>query len=507
MVLLFSVLLLSALAGVQFVGKVSAAGTDDWPMFRHDLQHSGYSTSTAPNTNQILWSYTIDSVVSSCPAVVDGKVYVGFWNAQMRCLSAETGALIWNYTTGASVISSPAVAGGKVYVGTYDKNLYCLNAETGALIWNYTAGNVVNSSPAVTDGKVYIGSDDKKVYCLNAATGAFIWNYTTGNTVRSSPAVANGKVYVGSWDNNVYCLNAETGALIWNYTTGNIVNSSPAVADGKVYVGSDDNQTYCLSATTGALIWNYTTGNDVESSPAVANGVVYVGSNDKKVYAFGAGPPIARALTLTPPAQAPGASVAVDGAGFGATNAVGIGFGAEVNVINEIMNTTGPYGIGTGPYTGNTAYLPIKPGTFRMSINISSTAWAEMVHDVAGNGTLDAIPLFVNATIDYVTGQYTCFTTGPAAPNYLHLVNYTRYEYNVTPAAGATTNSSGAFSASITVPSVANGNYVVTAIDTQGNMATATLNTVPEGLTLGVMLTLSTIAMIASKRYFRKRPK
>jgi hypothetical protein len=171
------------------------------------------------------------------------------------------------------------------------------------------------------------------------------------------------------------------------------------------------------------------------------------------------------------------------------------------------MNTTGPYDVGTGPYHGSTAYRPVKPGTFRMLINISSTAWFETMHDVAGNGTLKTD--FVNATMDYVIGQFTAFTSGPvpSSPAYVHLVNYTRYEYNVTPAAGVLTGGSGTFSASITVPNVANGNYVVTTIDTQGNVATATLNTVPEGLTLGVMLTLSTIAMIASKRYFRKRPK
>ena len=56
---------------------VSAAGAYDWPMFRHDLQHTGYSTSPAPNTNQTLWNYTTGNFVASSPAVADGKVYVG----------------------------------------------------------------------------------------------------------------------------------------------------------------------------------------------------------------------------------------------------------------------------------------------------------------------------------------------------------------------------------------------------------------------------------------------
>jgi hypothetical protein len=191
---------------VQCNGSAGAAGTDDWSMFRHDAQHSGYSTSTAPSTNNTLW----------------------------------------NYTTGWWVVSSPAVSDGKVYVGSVDGNVYCLNATTGAFMWSYTTGNMVNSSPAVSDGKVYVGSVDGKVYCLNATTGAYLWSYTTGSWVYSSPAVSDGKVYVGSCDHKVYCLNATTGAFMWSYTTGNWVRSSPAVSDGRVYVGSWDCKLYAF---------------------------------------------------------------------------------------------------------------------------------------------------------------------------------------------------------------------------------------------------------------------
>ena len=48
---------------------------DWWPMFRHDPNHTGYSTSTAPNTNNTIWIYTTGGPVYSSPAVVDGKVY------------------------------------------------------------------------------------------------------------------------------------------------------------------------------------------------------------------------------------------------------------------------------------------------------------------------------------------------------------------------------------------------------------------------------------------------
>jgi len=169
-----TLLLIAALTSAFIVRQVKAV--DWWPMFRHDQTHTGYSTSTAPNTNHT----------------------------------------IWNFTAGGWVRSSPAVIDDKVYVGSHDTNVYCLNAKTGTEIWNYSTANTVESSPAVADDKVYVGSNDDRFYCLNASNGAKIWSYTTGGDVYSSPAVANGIVYVGSMDGNIYAFGPPTvgGVLI-----------------------------------------------------------------------------------------------------------------------------------------------------------------------------------------------------------------------------------------------------------------------------------------------------
>jgi hypothetical protein len=220
----------------------------------------------------------------------------------------------------------------------------------------------------------------------------------------------------------------------------------------------------------------------------------------------------AGAITLTPTTQVPGASVTVEGTGFGATKAVGIGFGAELNVTGEEVNVTGPYDVDVGPYVENLSCWPVKPSSFQREsgIMIGDLYIPSFLYWDDGQGTiLTDNPEVASATIDYATGKVSFTFSSPLSSSYdyVRIVNYTHYEYNVTPAAGVTTLASGTFTASITVPSVVNGNYVVTAIDTQGNLATATLNTIPEGLTLGVMLLLSTVAVIVSMRYFRKRPK
>jgi outer membrane protein assembly factor BamB len=302
----------------------SSVSSDDWPMFHHDLGHSGYSTSTGPETNNIRWSYKTNTAWSNpsidngkiyidggykmycldantgskiwqypinsnlaTNTVANGKVYIGH-SAYMYCLNADTGAKIWEYTTGFMVESSPAVANGKVYFSSCEDNengkVLCLNADTGAKIWEYLTDSYMFSSPAVANGKVYIGSAfENKFYCLNADTGVKIWESSIG-WLYSSAAVVNGKVYIGSDDGKVYCFNADTGEKIWDYSTGNSVQSSPAVTNNKVYVGSADGKVYCFNADTGEKIWDYTTGNSVHSSPAVADGKVYIGSNDYKVY-------------------------------------------------------------------------------------------------------------------------------------------------------------------------------------------------------------------------------
>ena len=63
--------------GINDGGTEETTGIDWWPMFHHDLNHTGYSTSTGPETNNVLWSYETGDSVSSSPAVVDGKVYLG----------------------------------------------------------------------------------------------------------------------------------------------------------------------------------------------------------------------------------------------------------------------------------------------------------------------------------------------------------------------------------------------------------------------------------------------
>ena len=295
---------------------------DWWSMFSHDAQHSGYSTSDAPNTSNVLWDFpTGDSVNWSSPAVTDGKVYIGSDDNNVYCLDAATGGKIWNRTM-FKPRGPVAVSDSRVYIGidVDDKDktekLFCLNASTGETIWSWDENNreEIIAAPTVVDGKVYVatsgysyGTPDEtvhvpgEVHCLDAENGDLLWESDIdGRFYWCSPAVAYGNVYVGSgYSQNIslfgsfYCLNATDGSLVWKRPRicdilflGGLLPGcySPAVADGKVYIGSTGRWTgnmHCLDAFSGKTIWTYrkfTLRSGSFFSPAIADGKVYAGS-------------------------------------------------------------------------------------------------------------------------------------------------------------------------------------------------------------------------------------
>jgi len=332
-------LALSFVFSGQFA-SYAASSVDDWPIFRHDASHTGFSSGTAPTSSVVqLWNYTIDdlgSTVFTPPVVANGLVYAGSADYNIYCFDGSTGTKVWSFATGGKTDSSPAVIDGRVYVGSGDGYVYCLDAAGGTQVWNHSVGVPVDSpvnfvddrvyvesqtgdvycldaasgqriwsfptganaydlSPAISDGNVFATNRNGDVFCLNAASGVRVWNFTVGNAV-GSPLAVNGFVYFGSRDGNAYCLNASSGAKIWNYTTwynnagpshgyhwGNSV-SSPAVAYGRVYVGSSDFDVFCLDLSTGGKIWNFSTGAEVYAPPTVAGGCVFAGSYDGNVY-------------------------------------------------------------------------------------------------------------------------------------------------------------------------------------------------------------------------------
>ena len=301
---------------------------DWWPMFQHDSQNTGYSTSKGPNTKNVLWSCITkgSGPILGSIAAFNGRIYVGGagprpeLQGKIYCIDAETGSLMWMrvYPDINVIFATPVVIEDRVYVCPGDPDfgvgsVCCLNASNGDVIWeNHSIGHV-EGGPVVVDGKIYLGAErkdkDGRVFCLDVETGEEIWSqYFSGDRPRAAPAVANGMVYVGltGLDANVMCcLDSETGEFVWNWTIDEGIEgviSSPTFVDNKVYFGTEGyfvttpdgteyipGHVYCLDALTGDPIWTSDVGDVFDwSSPAVAYGYVYIGSglwsDERKFY-------------------------------------------------------------------------------------------------------------------------------------------------------------------------------------------------------------------------------
>jgi len=256
-------------------GNIYAQLADSpWPMFRHDLKHTGRSSYTGSGKNYLQWVYPVGSSTSTPAIGTDSTIYVGSYDSNLYAINPD-GSLKWKYTTGDVIESSPAVGtDGVIYVGSNDNNVYAINPD-GTLKWSYTTNDNVASSPAVgTNSTVYVGSYDGNLYAINKdGTLKKDPPPSLGNQIYSSPAVGNNEtIYIGSRnDGYFYSLDSNLGTR-WRRHLLDLINSSPAIgSDGTVYVGADR-----LYAFTDANYWVYSTSNENEpsitSSPAISTG-------------------------------------------------------------------------------------------------------------------------------------------------------------------------------------------------------------------------------------------
>jgi outer membrane protein assembly factor BamB len=297
--------------------EIPRDGTPDWwPIYGHDIRHTGFSSSLAPETNTTLFSVQLisspsNTTVLSGPTVVNGKLYLsssGVLGSELMCADAFNGSLLWNVSLGNDVYFSPTISDGKAYqfsentTGNLSTFLSCYDAENGSSIWNFPLPNtdVILSPPVVSEGKLFFGTySEKKLYCLYSTNGTELWSVVTNHSfggIQASPAVADGKLYATATNSStgssyLYCYNTTDGSLIWTFSTTKGPGRAPTLMNNSVFVGAGDTM-YCLDAVgngngTTSILWHSTVNGSVSSS-SLAYGNIYFSSTNRTIYSVNA---------------------------------------------------------------------------------------------------------------------------------------------------------------------------------------------------------------------------
>ena len=113
------------------------AKQDDWPVYRHDSQRSGSSSTELGIDFATAFAVDIGGTLSS-PVVANGLLICAAVDKHtVYAYDATTGKPKWHYIAGARVDSAPTLYGQFVLFGARDGHIYCLRATDGKLVWRF----------------------------------------------------------------------------------------------------------------------------------------------------------------------------------------------------------------------------------------------------------------------------------------------------------------------------------------------------------------------------------
>ena len=129
------------------------ATTDDWPMYRHDVERGAGITATVPDTLAVLWKV---------PCVKPGEgVFADSWDSRIGSAQPLTAPIV--------------VAGMVIIAGVHSGEIMALNPATGAVVWKTLLASRVDSPPTYAKGALLVGCHDGWVYALRAKDGALAY--------------------------------------------------------------------------------------------------------------------------------------------------------------------------------------------------------------------------------------------------------------------------------------------------------------------------------------------
>lgn len=269
----------------------------DWPTYMQNYQNTGFSESSAPTNETVLWSAPVTGILHEfpTPVVADGIVYYpsNYGTDSLYALNAATGEILWKYHTGYTD-DAVTVSNGMVY--TPSDSLCCINAYSGEKVWSTALAGPDGGTPIVSDGNVYAAlwvpfTRLTSLTCFDALTGTVVWNDTIPGRPACCMALHENRLYLATFSpvsaNGLYAIDASNGDVIWCNTDSEdgYWDSSPVILDSVLYIGGCDGIIRAVGIYSGETIWEENLSDEyVTATPAISEAFLLVGSQTSPYY-------------------------------------------------------------------------------------------------------------------------------------------------------------------------------------------------------------------------------
>jgi len=278
------------LGGVALMaGVTTAAGPDEWPMFKGGPARVSVGLDGPDGDPVVRWRYQAQGGVNGNVSIAGDLAYFSSDDGVLHALDVRTGVERWRHVPERPPVSAPTVIDGSLYVFEASDTLVALDAASGSVRWISEVALQGPSDPTVGDGAIFTGTADGSLVAIEITDGTERWRTKVGDAPVHTPAYADGGVFAGTQDSWFVRVEAGDGSVTWQLETGAFPTATAVVAEGVAYVGAanydaaGDGRLWAVDALTGELRWRL---DEPVQGPSVVDGIGYAGSLGLGVSAY-----------------------------------------------------------------------------------------------------------------------------------------------------------------------------------------------------------------------------
>lgn len=311
------------IAVLCIANMTAVSAQTSWPMFRGNVQQTGYTPANITPPLRVVWSRNIGATEST-PAIVNGIVYCAGLTGKVTAMNLSNGKVRWIFKSPSSFGASPTIYKGIVYIGDEGGVFYAIRAADGKELWRFRTGDkIMSCAVPAGGGRILFGSYDMHLYCLQSGLGKKRWSFKTqaqvhatasvvgnqavisgcdgkirflslqngnqtavvpfGGNIAASPAYSNGHFYLGGLNAIYASIDVKSHAYSWKmqeHEDGAACYASAAATKDGVVFGSRSNKVFRVNPANGKPVWSYRCQGQINASPVINNKIVWVASDD-----------------------------------------------------------------------------------------------------------------------------------------------------------------------------------------------------------------------------------